>query len=257
MTTPKAYPRRFLFGVLVAALLALPLLGCGTLSVGIEATATPAATAVVVATNTSEATAAPTAMTTVAAPATATATPVEPTATTVSSATPVPPTEPAPSATPVPPTAPAPSATPVPPTAAAASGTISQVKVALIALEDNGQSGKAVGCGDSVVLVDRQIAPTQAPLKAALQELFSIRQQFLGESGLYSALYQSTLQVDSAVISGDKATIHLSGQLLLGGVCDDPRASAQITETALQFSSVKQVEVYINGTPLSQALSEK
>ena len=58
-------------------------------------------------------------------------------------------------------------------------------------------------------------------------------------------------------IAGGKATINLSGSLVLNGVCDDPRVEAQIEQIALQFSTVKTVAVFLNNIPLQQALSEK
>ena len=49
----------------------------------------------------------------------------------------------------------------------------------------------------------------------------------------------------------------LAGKLLLGGVCDDPRVEAQLVETARRFSTVREVEIVINGKPLKEVLSEK
>jgi hypothetical protein len=128
----------------------------------------------------------------------------------------------------------------------------------LIALEDNGVSGPAVGCGDSVVSVERSIAPTQAPLRAALNELLAIREQYYGLSGLYNALYQADLTVDNVTIdSNGLATIHLSGTLMLGGVCDGPRVQAQLEYTALQFSTVRSVQIFVNDVPLADLLSQR
>jgi hypothetical protein len=134
-------------------------------------------------------------------------------------------------------------------------GTVSMVNIYLIALEDNGKSGKKIGCGDSVIPVQAQIEPTTAPLRAALEKLFSIKSQFYGESGLYNALYQSNLHVDDAVVANGTATVHLSGSTALGGVCDDPRFGAQITETILQFPTVNNAVVFINGQRLEDFLS--
>ena len=91
-----------------------------------------------------------------------------------------------------PPTSVRPSATTVPPNPTAAEQT---VKIFLIALEDNGQSGTLVGCGDSAVPVTVTIPPTQGVLRAALEKLLSAKQQFYGESGFYNALYQSDLEL--------------------------------------------------------------
>src|SRR5688572_32055252 len=122
-----------------------------------------------------------------------------------------------------------------PPTATAA--TEQMVKIALIELEGNGQSGPLVGCGDSAIPINVTIPSTQGVLRAALEKLFSAKQQFYGESGYYNALYQSDLQVTGVTIEQGKAVIHLTGSVVLGGVCDAPRVEAQIEQTALQFRS--------------------
>lgn len=138
-----------------------------------------------------------------------------------------------------------------------APATTDRVKIFLVALEDNGQSGEPIGCGDSIIPVEQQIEPTPAPLRAALERLLSIKDQFFGQSGLYNALYQSNLRVDNVTIENRKAIVHLSGTLTVGGVCDSPRVLAQLEETALQFETVDDVDIFVNGTPLEQLLSQR
>lgn len=132
-----------------------------------------------------------------------------------------------------------------------------KVKVYLVAIDDAGKSGEAIGCGDSLIPVTREVAKTQGVLKASLMELFSLHDQYYGQSGLYNSLYNSHLQVDSANVANGNATVNLSGELSLGGVCDDPRVEGQIRSTAEQFETVKKVDIFLNGVPLSEALSEK
>src|SRR5215211_1391942 len=155
-------------------------------------------------------------------------------------------------AAPVPPTSTMPST--IPPSATAADQT---VKIVLIELEGNGQSGPLVGCGDSAIPITVTIPRTQGVLRAALEKLFSAKQQFYGESGYYNALYQSDLQVASVTIEQGKAIVHLTGTIMLGGICDAPRVQAQIEETARQFSTVSDVTVFVNDVPLEEALSSK
>ena len=131
------------------------------------------------------------------------------------------------------------------------------VQIYLIALEDNGQSGIQVGCGDSAVEVQVEIPRTQAVLRAALESLLSIKTQYYGESGLYNALYQSELQVESVTIDAGKASVYLTGTLMMGGVCDNPRVQAQLEQTVLQFSTVNEMEIFINRQPLADVLSLK
>ena len=181
-----------------------------------------------------------------------------PTATTAPAPTAVPPT-----ATSIPPTeapvlptetAVPPTETPAPPTATPAPETMT-LQVFLIALEDGGQSGQEVGCGDSAVPVQVVVPRTQGVLRAALEALLSIRDQYYGESGLYNALYQSDLRVEGITLEDGEAVVNLGGTLMLGGVCDNPRVEAQLEETALQFSTVSRVSVFVNGVPLEDLLS--
>jgi hypothetical protein len=164
---------------------------------------------------------------------------------------------PAPTIRPQPTLAPKPTFTPIiiPPTSTTVPGA-TNIKVFLIALNDNGASGKKIGCNDSLVPVLVQIDPTLAVLKASLIELFRLQgQMYYGSSGLYNSLYQSNLSIDSLNIINREAIIRLKGTLTLGGVCDDPRAKAQLEEIALQFSTIDKASVFINGVPLNQLLS--
>lgn len=135
--------------------------------------------------------------------------------------------------------------------------TTAVIKVFLIAIEDNGKSGKKLDTGDSVVAVERVISTPETPLKGALSDLLSIKDRIYGKSGLYNSLYQSNLKVESAKIENGAATVNLSGTLRLGGVMDIPRVKAQLIETVMQFSSVKGSNIYINGKTLDEALSLK
>jgi hypothetical protein len=145
-----------------------------------------------------------------------------------------------------------------PATSTTSTGTVSKVKIALYAPGDAGASGPKFGCDDSLILVNRDITPTQAPLKAALETLFSIKTKDYGQSGFQTVFDQANLKVDSAVVSASGvATVKLSGTLSLGGVCDSPRVTEQLTGTIKQFSTVKSVDIYINNQKLADYLSLK
>jgi spore germination protein GerM len=134
----------------------------------------------------------------------------------------------------------------------------SEVLIYLIALEDDGASGPRIGCGDSIIAVRRQLAaPTQSPLRAAYEELLSMNQYFYGESGLVNPLEPSSLTVDSVNIRDGIAIVELSGTLQLVGTCEDARIQAQLEYTALQFSTVQDVQVTINGTLLDDLISQR
>jgi len=64
----------------------------------------------------------------------------------------------------------------------------------------------------------------------------------------------SDLKVKSVSLKRGTATIWITGTLTVAGICDEPRITEQITATARQFSSVKRVRVFVNGTPLREAI---
>jgi hypothetical protein len=134
----------------------------------------------------------------------------------------------------------------------------SQTVVYLVAPEGGSGPVGPIGCGDYLVPVEFGPSPptnTFRQIAYALSDLFSIREPFYGQSGLYNPLYQSSLSVQSVTIDDTgHATVNLSGNLVLGGECDGPRVQAQIEDTALQFS-ITDVMVFLNGRPLADALS--
>jgi hypothetical protein len=138
------------------------------------------------------------------------------------------------------------------PTEPDADGNFTRTNIYLIALEDAGERGIEVGCGDSAIPVEVQIEPTIAPLRASLEALLAVDSELYGESGLYNALHQSDLEVGGIDIDQGHAVIELSGDLVVGGVCDEPRVVAQLRQTALQFSTVDRVTIYVNGVPLDE-----
>jgi spore germination protein GerM len=125
------------------------------------------------------------------------------------------------------------------------------VKLFFILDEGNGQMGKRVGCGDSVVPVVVKIEPTASPLKAAFTELLAAKGEFYCETGLRNSLSQSSLTVESVAISNRIATVRLRGEYRDGGHCDTPRAQAQLVETARQFAGVRRVRIFVNGKELA------
>jgi hypothetical protein len=143
------------------------------------------------------------------------------------------------------------------PTASAAD----TANIYLIAIGDNGHSGTLVGCQDSLVPVtglDIGTQPTtEGKIAAALGKLFAIHTPTYGESGLYDALYQSNLAVDSVTLDGTRAVVHISGTTQLGGECDTPRVLGQINSTVLQFPGISRADIVYKGNLLSLVLSER
>lgn len=136
-------------------------------------------------------------------------------------------------------------------------GKITKANIYLIAIEDNGISGKKLDTGDSLVPVEVELEKNDNLLEATLNELLSIKEKNYGESGLYNALYQSNLTVESAEIKDGEAEIHLAGNFMLGGVMDSPRAKAQIEETTMQFENVNSVVIFLGDKTIDEALSLK
>ena len=131
---------------------------------------------------------------------------------------------------------------------------VTNVKMYLIALEDAGKSGPALGCGDSLVAVD---VPGKDE-KDALQYLLDLHNQYYGQSGLYNALHQSDLKINQIEETAENIKVDLTGTFLLGGVCDNPRVHDQLIATIRQSTESKiPVILRINGVPLDDLLSQK
>lgn len=108
-------------------------------------------------------------------------------------------------------------------------------------------SGPARGC-DRVVFVTETVPETTMPLTAALNQLFSYSATEVEGWQNFIAETNDTLAFASATVADGTASIYLTGELSsLGGVCDNPRARIQIEETALQFDTVDEVTLYLNG----------
>ena len=127
-----------------------------------------------------------------------------------------------------------------------------EVKVYLIALDDNGRRGKRVGCNDSLVPVTRTVSAAAVPLKAAVEELLSLPREY--EGGLGNYWFGENLRVESVQLRSGVATIRLRGRVYVAGVCDEPRIEGQIRETARQFRGVRSVRVFVNGQRLADVI---
>ena len=121
------------------------------------------------------------------------------------------------------------------------------VKIATLAGDDyNGViTGPKAGC-DIVRMIYRYVEPTPAILNATLKELFAYNQEFDYLPGNYVAK-QEKLKFEKVTLENGLAKIYLTGEVVYAGVCDDPRLTIQVTETAKQFETVKDVQIYLNG----------
>jgi len=55
------------------------------------------------------------------------------------------------------------------------------IYIYLIAIDDNGQSGPLVGCGDSAISVQVETPPTKEVLRASLEKLLALKEQYYGD----------------------------------------------------------------------------
>lgn len=110
--------------------------------------------------------------------------------------------------------------------------------------------GPKRGC-DTVLMIERNIASTPAPLTSAYQELFSFKKDFDFYSANFLAKKHPNLKFREVKIENKIARVYLSGQMEnLTNKCDSQRAQIQIEETALQYPTVEAVEIFLNGTQI-------
>lgn len=131
------------------------------------------------------------------------------------------------------------------------------IKLAMVAMEDNGESGEAIGCGDSIVFVDKEVTgdldEDEEKIERALEELFAVGTPFYGQSGLYNGLtHSSNLVIDELEVEDDGIRVDISGNLISAGTCDDPRIKEQILSTIEENTNltVSDEDVFINGESL-------
>jgi fructose-specific phosphotransferase system component IIB len=130
----------------------------------------------------------------------------------------------------------------------------SKGKIYLVALGSD--SGKVIGCGDSLIPVDVEFEPQSGLHKASLEKLFSIKEQTYGQSGLTNQLYQSDLKVISVLRIDNDMKVSLEGNIIeTAGACDIPRIIEQIRETARQGDETITVEIFVNNESIEDVLS--
>ena len=128
------------------------------------------------------------------------------------------------------------------------------IRIYLVAVGDDGKTGKKIGCGDSLVAVNRLITRTATPLAAAVAELLLTPQHSGGSPSLENFWKGRNLKVTSVSLVNGTATIRLSGEVFVAGVCDEPRIQSQIEATARQFPKVRRVRVFIGKRTLADAI---
>ncbi|MEA5453225.1 hypothetical protein SPF06_00685 [Sinomonas sp. JGH33] len=126
-----------------------------------------------------------------------------------------------------------------------------------VAIGDNGASGPLIGCGDSLVATHTEPVRFTDQVGPSIRTLLANKSRTIGMSGLVNVLSQSNLVYEGGELDGSTITINLSGQFSLGGVCDIPRAKAQLEFTAMTAAGATSARVFVNGRPIDDVLSLK
>jgi LysM repeat protein len=106
--------------------------------------------------------------------------------------------------------------------------------------------------GDQLQAVARKVPPTRDLLRASVQDLLSIQDQFYGRSGLYNALALTDLRIDGLEVTGQMVDLSLSGTSAQAGTCEETRMIQQLEQTVLQNKSINHVRIHLNGTLLAE-----
>lgn len=126
-----------------------------------------------------------------------------------------------------------------------------------VAVDDDGRSGEKIGCGDSLLPVYTEPVETSSQLETSIERLIADRDERYDGSGLYNALHQSDLSLERAEFDSGVVQVYLSGKVVSGGACDDPRIVRQLQQTAATAVGADAAEIYVNDTPLEEVLSGK
>ena len=135
-----------------------------------------------------------------------------------------------------------------------------------VILEDGGQNGEVVGCGDSLVPAVYYTSENfknvkkgmvkESHIADVIRALFITSNESIGgaddnEFGngvLYTAAHQPDLTVEGIETNGDTANVFMSGTITLGGACDTPRFVRQLEKTAIQFEGIDYARFYLDGS---------
>lgn len=133
------------------------------------------------------------------------------------------------------------------------------VTLYFVATEDKAAAftGAIIGCNDTLVASPLNIINSSNVIGDAYAVLLQQGNKIAEAKGLYNALSGSTLVPQAVLLEAGVLAVHLSGSLLSGGTCDDPRIKEQLTQLGMQFPGVRETKVFINGMELSQYQSQR
>ncbi len=114
---------------------------------------------------------------------------------------------------------------------------------------DNGVNGLRFGCNDSAVPYNSGLeltGITQTDIQTSLTAMFTTT----NIPAPYMTALPSGLTVNSVSVSGDLATVVLSGNILSSGTCADARIQGQLLLTIFSYSGIQRALITLNGQNL-------
>lgn len=106
--------------------------------------------------------------------------------------------------------------------------------------------GKSVnGCGDEMVWVWVDVELTRAPLTSSIKKMLEFNNDLGFKPGNFLAS-QNKLSLKEVLIENEIAKIYLEGEFTLKNECDSARQFVQLDAVALQYNTVKGVQIYLN-----------
>lgn len=120
-------------------------------------------------------------------------------------------------------------------------------------------TGGPVACGDSAFAVSSGIARTgniSEDVAAGLSVLFNNNQKY--SNYLYNPLYASRIRVENVTFNSGSGliTVQLRGTYKPSGDdCDNTRVRAQVWMTVRQYKAVTKTNIYLNGIPFGDRVS--
>lgn len=114
-------------------------------------------------------------------------------------------------------------------------------------------------CGDAAVPVGAGVelsGSVSDDVYNALKQLFSIKDEYVG--GLLNPLFRSNLRVNKVNFNSKNGliTVDLTGTYKpTGDDCDNSRVKAQIWQTIRQYREIKATNIYLNGIPFGDRVS--
>ena len=129
-------------------------------------------------------------------------------------------------------------------------------QIFFILRNDNGESGDLVGCGDSLIGQDLPTTLANTTMQDALTAQLAVRDEQVGDQGLYNPLSRCDLTVESVEQADDgTVTVNMSGTVMGGTICDQIRMRAQIAQCLWQFGGVTDIELFVNNQDFQTALT--